>query len=108
MLPATRALDRAGNRSRFFVPLFEHDYEQEWLFCACGHDRLRPIHVVIAALKFGFQFHLKLREIDQVPAGKFPTRACRSRFMLEPRDEMDGVIADFISGVFGFEVKCAE
>jgi hypothetical protein len=40
----------------------ESDYGQEHamrsrLLFARGHNRLRPIHVAIATLKFGFRFH---------------------------------------------------
>jgi len=38
----------------------EHEQEQEILLCAGGDDRLGAIHVAIAPLKFGFQFHLKM------------------------------------------------
>jgi hypothetical protein len=34
------------------------------LFAARGHDRFGAVDVVIASLKLGFQFHLKMREID--------------------------------------------
>src|SRR6266480_3785877 len=92
-----------------------------------SYDRFRSIHVAVASLKLGFEFHFKVRQIDQVPAREFPscvlnvaTALCRRvlrrlgsasterggyRFMFEPGDEMDRVIADFVGPHLWFEIE---
>ena len=42
------------------------------LFSTRSHNRLRPIHIVVAALKLGFEFHFELRKIDNAPARESP------------------------------------
>jgi len=75
-------------------------------------------HVAAAALELGFEFHFELGKIDQVPARKsphsvpFPWLACQAgawrRLVLEPDNEMDRVIADFVGRPLWLEVKCAK
>ena len=62
---------------------------------------------MIASLKLRFQFHFKLREIDQVPADKVPT-AIFSGFVLEAGDQMNGVIANLVRRDFRFEIEGAK
>src|SRR4029453_365042 len=78
-----------------------------WRLRACRDNCFRTIHVVIASLKLCFQFHFKLRKIDQIPPDKVPT-AIFSGFVLEVDDQMNGVIANLVRRDFRFEIKSAE
>src|SRR4051794_9302661 len=71
------------------------------------HDRFRPIHVAIAALKFGLQLHFKLRQIDQIPPRKIPAAFFLS-LVLEADNEMDRVVPHLVRCNLRFEIKCAK
>src|SRR6476619_2886888 len=79
-----------------------------------GRDNsLRPIHIVIAPLEFGLQFHGKPRKIDKIPASEIPhcVRGPRSGLawrMLKSNDEMHRVFSHFVRRLLGLEIKCAE
>jgi hypothetical protein len=73
-------------------------------FRARGHDCLGPIHVAIAPLEFGFQLYLEVRQIDQVPAGKFPVSVL-PRFVFEAGDEMNGVIEHLVRRFLRLEIN---
>jgi hypothetical protein len=78
------------------------------VFIAAGrHNCLRPVHVVIASLKFGFQLHPKTGQIDQIPPSETPPAVC-SRFMLKTRDQMHGIGMHFARRNFWLEVKRAK
>jgi hypothetical protein len=62
---------------------------------------------VIASLKLCFQFHFKLRKIDEIPPDKVPT-AIFSGFVLKADDQMNGVIANLVRRDFRFEIKGAK
>jgi hypothetical protein len=71
------------------------------------HNCLRPVHVVIASLKFGFQLHPKTGQIDQIPPSETPP-AVHWRFMLKTRDQMHGIVMHFARRNCWLEVKRAK
>ena len=77
------------------------------LFRAARDNCLRPIHIAIAALKFGFEADLKLRQIDHVPAREFPMPRL-ARPVFEAQDEMDRIVAHLVRLDFRLVIKCAE
>src|SRR5881398_786013 len=66
------------------------------------------IHVVIASLKFGFEFHFEPREIDKVPAGELPTCIFSTWLMLKTHNEMHRIIAHFVRRDFWLEIERAK
>ena len=63
---------------------------------------------MVTLLKFGFQFHFELAEIDEIPAREFPCALFPSGLVFEPNDQVHSVIAHFIRSHFWFEIECAE
>ena len=59
----------------------------------CRDNRLRPVHVTITRLKFGFKFHFELREIDRIPACEFSCVVFLPWLMFESNNQMHGLIA---------------
>ena len=78
------------------------------LFCASRDNRLSPVHVAVTSLKFGFQFHFELGEIDQVPTRELPRAIFLAQWVFESNNQMHSVIAYLIRIHFWFEIECAE
>ena len=78
------------------------------MLLARSHNRFLAIHIAVAALELGLEFHFELGKIDQVPAGKSPPGVPFSRLVLEADNEMDRVVAHFVGRELRFEIKCAE
>jgi hypothetical protein len=77
-------------------------------FPACRHDRLRAIHLAVAALELSFQSHFEMGKIDKVPTREFPASIFLAPLMFKPDDEMHCILAHLVRRFFRFEIKCTE
>ena len=63
---------------------------------------------MVTPLKFGFQFHFELSEIDQVPADEFPCAIFLAWLVFEANDQVHSIVAHLVRPDLWLEIKCAE